>query len=429
MTLGIDEVNTISIEEEIKEYFSVMDITKKQKEEREEAAKDLFPIFLFLFALLGYAEEYDLPYEYVLMQFRMQFGSVAYQYYDDAEEYIDFITKQVLDATLKDNSTLTLKDGEHWVSPERALELSENEANSLLNYQELKNAIQQGKTHKTWVTERDNRVRDDHREMEGKTIPIMEYFHFPDCDMLCPHDVVNGTAKQNSGCRCSLRYGEYEESDVAEREESHKLDHRLLEETKVDEKILDKEHIREMVAALGEDAGTSREIANRMYEILDHRNGTHFEDLAFVDTFRHKSQINKDFDYYDGKMSQCKPNRPMKQLLREANEKAEHGVISIHNHPSSNMVSMADLYGCSIRRYKYGLVITHKGTLYRYKVNDSVNPKDLKPDKDGNVTDEYIAIQSQLDKLYSSLYDGNDSRTVSSIANLKEKGIVMEVFR
>lgn len=206
MTLGIDEVNTISIEEEIKEYFSVMDITKKQKEEREEAAKDLFPIFLFLFALLGYAEEYDLPYEYVLMQFRMQFGSVAYQYYDDAEEYIDFLTKQVLEATLKDNSTLTLKDGEHWVSPERALELSENEANSLLNYQELKNAIQQGKTHKTWVTERDNRVRDDHRKMDGKTIPIMDYFHFPDCDMLCPHDVVNGTAKQNSGCRCSLRY-------------------------------------------------------------------------------------------------------------------------------------------------------------------------------------------------------------------------------
>ena len=207
MTLGIDDLNIPSIEEEIKRYFSVMDISDEQKEDREEAAKDLFPIFLFLFALIDYAVEYDLPYDYVLTEFRVSFGTVAYQYYDDAEGYIDRITKEVLDATLKDKGVLlSVKDDDYWTSVDRALELGENEANSLLNYQELKNAIQQGKTHKTWVTERDNRVRGDHREMEGKTIPIMEYFHFPDCDMLCPHDVVNGTARQVANCRCATKY-------------------------------------------------------------------------------------------------------------------------------------------------------------------------------------------------------------------------------
>ena len=207
MTLGIDELNIPSIEEEIKRYFSVMDISDEQKEDREEAAKDLFPIFLFLFALIDYALEYDLSYDYVLTQFRIEFGTVAYQYYDDAEAYIDRITKEVLDATLEDKGVLSsLKDDDYWIGADRALELGENEANSLLNYQELKKAIQNGYTKKQWVTERDNRVRNSHIEKEGKTIPINEFFKFADCEMLCPHDVVNGTAKQVAGCRCSLRY-------------------------------------------------------------------------------------------------------------------------------------------------------------------------------------------------------------------------------
>lgn len=207
MTLGIDELNIPSIEEEIKRYFSVMDISDEQKEDREEAAKDLFPIFLFLFTLIDYALEYDLSYDYVLTQFRIEFGTVAYQYYDDAEAYIDRITKEVLDATLEDKGVLSsLKDDDYWTGSDRALELGENEANSLLNYQELKKAIQNGYTKKQWVTERDNRVRKSHIEKEGKTIPINEFFQFADCKMLCPHDVVNGTARQVSNCRCSLRY-------------------------------------------------------------------------------------------------------------------------------------------------------------------------------------------------------------------------------
>lgn len=207
MTLGIDEINVPGIEEEIKRYFSVMDISDEQKEEREQAAKDLFPIFLFLFALINYALEYDLSYDYVLTRFRIEFGTVAYQYYDDAETYIDRITKEVLDATLEDKGVLSsLKDDDYWTGPDRALELGENEANSLLNYQELKQAIKDGYTKKQWVTERDNRVRNSHIEKEGKTIPINEFFKFADCEMLCPHDVVNGTARQVSNCRCSLRY-------------------------------------------------------------------------------------------------------------------------------------------------------------------------------------------------------------------------------
>lgn len=207
MTLGIDELNVPSIEEEIKRYFSVMDISDEQKEDREKAAKDLFPIFLFLFVLIEEALEYDLPYDYVLNEFRITFGTVAYQYYDDAEEYIDRITKEVLDATLEDKGVLSsIKDGEYWTSLDRAIELGENEANSLLNYQELKEAIQAGYTKKQWVTERDNRVRKSHIEKEGKTIPINEFFQFADCQMICPHDIVNGTAKQVAGCRCSLRY-------------------------------------------------------------------------------------------------------------------------------------------------------------------------------------------------------------------------------
>ena len=198
-----------------------------------------------------------------------------------------------------------------------------------------------------------------------------------------------------------------------------------MQETRVRKDLLDKDVLRKKISVLGEDANTNRHIVDNVYDTLKHRDGTHYEDSSFVDTVRHKSDINKDYDYYVDGVSQCTPNRPMRKLLREANENQDRSVIGIHNHPSSIMVSMADLYYALKRRYKYGLVFTHNGKMFKYSVNDTVNLVDLFDPK----SEKYNAIQAQLDKLEIALYNKDNERMVSAIENLSGKGIDFEVFQ
>lgn len=189
------------------DYFDVMDIDDTQKEKRKDLAKQIRDALLFLFALINVSYEYDyLSYEYVLGQFRAEFQRIALKngrldIY--TERYIQKVTKDVVDTTFKN---LDLVNPNFWMSDERAIIVGENEANSILNYEELQDAIEQGYTMKTWNAEKDNRVRKTHRAVDGKTIPIDDYFVFPDCRMLMPHDYDNGTDKELANCRCTLKY-------------------------------------------------------------------------------------------------------------------------------------------------------------------------------------------------------------------------------
>ena len=189
------------------EYFDVMDIDDKQKEKRKDLAKEIRNALLFLFALINVSYEYDyLSYEYVLGMFRAEFQQIVLQYgrldiY--TEKYIQKVTKDVVDTTFKN---LDLVNPNFWMSDERAIIVGENEANSILNYEELQEAIDNGYTMKEWLTERDGRVRKTHRAVDGKKIPIEEYFEFPDCKGLFPHDYDNLSDKELSNCRCTLRF-------------------------------------------------------------------------------------------------------------------------------------------------------------------------------------------------------------------------------
>ena len=92
---------------------------------------------------------------------------------------------------------------------------------------------------------------------------------------------------------------------------------------------------------------------NFLHEVLTHRDGTFFEDLAFVNTVSHKSLINKDYNFYDekNKVSACKPNKPMIEMLQAA---ANSTIIGIHNHPQSRIPSDSDILRAYERKYKYG---------------------------------------------------------------------------
>ena len=205
--LRIDELNRPVFDSErfIEQYFEPMEISEDQKEERKKASRDFRDFLLFLFALLSVQIEYESTnWSYFESQFIVELTRAAAKYARMTPLLENYIAEKAAD--FSDITREHLGDGEYWTSEERATYEAVNEANAVLGYEELEEAKDNGYRYKTWLTERDNRVRKDHNKMEGKKIKIDDYFIFPDCMMLMPHDDVNGTPAQVDNCRCVCKY-------------------------------------------------------------------------------------------------------------------------------------------------------------------------------------------------------------------------------
>ena len=201
---------------------------------------------------------------------------------------------------------------------------------------------------------------------------------------------------------------------MLESEESKKAEHALNQNTRVNWELLNEKTLRERIDSLGEDIQTNREIWKCSREILAHRDGTVYEDLAFVDTVSHRHLINKGFDYYDKKsgISKCIPNAPMRTLLKESNP---YTIIGIHNHPHSHIPSKEDIYGAFYRKYKYGLILAHNGYIFKYSidVNTFCMPQAL-----------FV-----LDLFEKAVYNEDERKISIYTGNLRDNGVVMEVLR
>lgn len=201
---GFDELNTPKIQvEEPEEYFSKMEISDRQKEERVDASKELRDVLLFFFALLAIQIESGGDLEWVYTEFTTRYGNVVRKY-ARLDEYIEtYIREKTTDIQV---TTLSGMGTEWYTSVDRALLIGENEANSILNYEDYQRAVEAGYRYKEWRGVMDARERHSHVKMEGVKIPIEDYFMFDDCFMFAPHDEVNGTPEQTANCRCSVRY-------------------------------------------------------------------------------------------------------------------------------------------------------------------------------------------------------------------------------
>ena len=140
---------------------------------------------------------------------------------------------------------------------------------------------------------------------------------------------------------------------------------------------------------------------NLSKDMLEHRSGTKFEDLAFINAVSEEYAVNMDYDVE----SKAKMNKPMKKLLAES----EAGtIIAIHNHPGSSVPSIPDLRACIQRGYKKGIIACHDGRVYIYSV-------------DSEKYNEPIAI-SALDRLEKKGY------TKEVVKRLEDAGISLEVL-
>lgn len=218
MLTNLDELNRPKYEAiSYEEYFDPMDIPEEDKEKRVEMAEEIDDVYYDFFAkvatMIALKEYLDWDYLNDYLNTRL---------YDTFENYEYSATRDYLnryaDLTATNTVTTTLdhQGEEYYTSDERASRLAAENAQTIANYSELEDAILAGYTHKTWKAEIDRATRKDHRKMNGKTIRIEEYFKFSDCEMLMPHDEINGSARQCANCRCSLAFKIEDEKDEKE---------------------------------------------------------------------------------------------------------------------------------------------------------------------------------------------------------------------
>lgn len=200
MPLSDDE----DIEEILYEYFREMNkITDEQVEDRVDIAKQIYNLIaMFLFLVSGTAYTngvQDIDY-YVLMLQR-RFKDIIGFSDSYTESYVNFITLEIVNTTFENLET------EYYLSKDRALDIAETEANTIMNYSDYQNAINNGFTKKQWLTEKDNKVRKSHRLVDNKVVGIKDYFKVGGDMMLFPHDLsMNPKAQNVIGCRCHIKY-------------------------------------------------------------------------------------------------------------------------------------------------------------------------------------------------------------------------------
>lgn len=205
--LSFDELNKLSDGEynrksmPYEQYFVEMELSQKQKENRIAFANDFERFVIFLFVLIGlYGNDKDK----IIEAARQECLEVIEKYAiaDSAiRSYVDELINQTVDVTLQHI------DEAYFISVDRAMLIAENEANTVLNYDEWQDAISAGYTRKKWHTEKDWRVRKTHRAVESIVIDIEDAFLVGESLMQFPKDTSYGAdGEEIVNCRCTVEY-------------------------------------------------------------------------------------------------------------------------------------------------------------------------------------------------------------------------------
>lgn len=211
--LNFDEINSISFADKLLQeninydyagYFGEMDLPDKEIQKRISFAEKFEDTMLFIFALYLLMRQYkQMNEKYLVVQLQNKYSEIASEYMTldkHTKDYIEEFSQETINVTKRH------KD-EYFTSKDRAVILSENEANTTLNYSQYKDALKSGYKKKMWMSERDNRVRTTHREVNGIEIPIERAFLVGDSLLKFPKDTSLGASSEEIiGCRCTVKY-------------------------------------------------------------------------------------------------------------------------------------------------------------------------------------------------------------------------------
>lgn len=206
--LQFDELNVLSENrrsEPYEEYFDKMSISDKQKRLRIAFSKQMEEVILFCLSLIEtMVENEEVDQEYIENELSEQYIAIAAIYFIVDDYITDYVRQFSHDVV---QSTFDHIKEEYYLSRDRAMFISECEANTSLNYKEFTDAIKFGKKYKTWKDIGDKRERKTHLEVGGTTVPIRELFAVGNSLMLFPKDTSHGaSSKEIVNCRCSIQY-------------------------------------------------------------------------------------------------------------------------------------------------------------------------------------------------------------------------------
>lgn len=206
--LQFDELNVLSENrrsEPYEEYFDKMSISDTQKRLRIAFSEQMEEVILFCLSLIEtMVENEEVDQEYIENELSEQYLAIAAIYFAVDDYITDYVRQFSHDVV---QSTFDHIKEEYYLSIDRAMFISECEANTSLNYKEYTDAIKSGKKYKTWKDIGDKRERRTHLEVGGTTIPIKELFAVGGSLMLFPKDVSHGaSSKEIVNCRCSIQY-------------------------------------------------------------------------------------------------------------------------------------------------------------------------------------------------------------------------------
>ena len=199
--LRFDELHSLS-REIYESYFDVMPVSQDQKTDRVLIAMALEDRFIEILSLVEIRQKQDKPWlGEVIELFMLAFLAVANRRVDDDE----IRAKAERFGQEVGLSTFAHQGEEYYTSADRAINMAATEANAIMCYGELADAIKRGCTRKTWKTIIDG--REWHHEENGVTIPITEPFEVGGELMMYPLDDSLGASADNiANCRCCAIY-------------------------------------------------------------------------------------------------------------------------------------------------------------------------------------------------------------------------------
>ena len=187
------------------QFFGEMDLSEEQKEKRERTAREIEQFIILALASMYYLEEAgsydygpvmnDISRNYSELLARLGVSLTAFF----EASHPDSVAAEIVTATMNH------PDDPYFYSEDRAMLIAENEANSIWNDADFEDAILTGKRYKTWKAIMDNRTRDSHRDVNGTTLPIDQYFEVGDSLMFFPRD-SSANPEEVVNCRCVALY-------------------------------------------------------------------------------------------------------------------------------------------------------------------------------------------------------------------------------
>lgn len=206
--LSFDELNRLGKKrrsEPIDEYYSPMRISAKRRQNRIRTAEEYRDAVL---EYLRFVDEYGEYEDYIVEAAGKFLYDKLLEVINDlalVDEslylYVKTVSKQINESTFRNKEKQP-----YYLSEDRATYIGEDESNSIWNFEELLEAKQVGGKRKIWRTMRDNRVRETHRELEGKTLPLEATFDVGGYEMMVPRDPNVDAPEEKEGCRCWLQF-------------------------------------------------------------------------------------------------------------------------------------------------------------------------------------------------------------------------------